>query len=534
MQTVQRVYLYVMSWAALVALSSGITRLAGLLLAFALGLPLAREPIAFWAGVVMVAFPLFVGHAVWLERHVRRESRETQARLYHVYAYATAAIGMYYLFRATLRGLSLAFERWLGIGEPVAAVWWANWLTQNAHLLWAVIVLWYSRRLIALSPEETPTTARWPRLFVFLIGEVGLILGTVGGIYILSLLLLWFLPPLPPSEWQIGVWWREGSAPRLAWMITGWAFWTWAWRQLEFWHEHPLHARAWTRQAFYFVNVGLGLSLVLLALGYLVRQGMLGLLGEPLGPRYRWWPSLAAAGVALGVGSVIWWVHRWRVQQEWGDLRGQWFHVAVGRGYTYVVCAVALGVTWWGAMTALRVLTTLLLPGEGLGGNWWRQHLATGTAMFLVAAPVWLWHWRQIQHVATRPDRIGQQERASWMRRVYLYGVGLVAGLVMLVYSGRIVYALWLWALGVSTPIFWTTATNAIGPGVLSVLVWVYHLYTIQQDNRRSEAELSLPDREALLAEREALLRRLAEIEAQLKEWSEENAPMSFPSNGQK
>ena len=520
MRTVQRVYLYAMSWTALVALSVGFTRLTGFLIAYYAGLPFVREVFARWAGITVIALPLFLGHALWIERVLRARPPEAQTPSYSLYVSATAAVALFYLLGASTRALSLSFQQLWGLPSPIPEVWWSNYLTQNAYLLWALLVLWYSRRLGNLTPPSLPSSAlRWPRLLVLLVSLAGLGMALIGTIHTGAILLLRVVPPVLPSPLAIGTWWREPFAPRLAWTVVGWIFWGWSWYQHWAWRHASAHARSQTRQVYYFVHVGLGLALTLVALGYMARQGILWLLGEPLGPRHRWWPPLATAIASLITGAFVWIVSRHHIRKEWDDPAARWFHLTVGRWYTYVVCAVALGVTWWGAANVIRLFTTFLLPleGPGLNPGWWRRPLSMGLAMLLVAAPVWIRYWRYVERVAVRADGVGQQERSARVRRVYLYGTSLIAGLVMFFYLGRAAYAIWLWVLGASPAAFWSALVNGIGPGGMAFLIWAYHLYVLRRDARYPPAA---PEeaRASLLAEREVLLRRLAEIEAQLQQ----------------
>ena len=76
------------------------------------------------------------------------------------------------------------------------------------------------------------------------------------------------------------------------------------------------------------------------------------------------------------------------------------------------------------------------------------SQLANGLSLIAVGAPVWSLHWRTAQRAAVQDNETGRAERASWPRRLYLYGIALVGALLILFELARVVYRLLLWALG--------------------------------------------------------------------------------------
>ncbi len=80
------------------------------------------------------------------------------------------------------------------------------------------------------------------------------------------------------------------------------------------------------------------------------------------------------------------------------------------RVYFYLVSAIALEVMIWGGVGLLRLMTTLVPSGESLAG---------GLAAVIVGTLVFLLHWRSAQERA----RWDEQDRTSWERAVFLYGM---------------------------------------------------------------------------------------------------------------
>lgn len=518
MRSPQRIYLYTITWAALVLLLTALVRLTGLLVAAWFGFPAAREAVALWAGLAVAALPVFVGHALWLERQLRSSQEERASEGLQLYVHAAALACLVYLARGGLEVVHRPLELALGVGEDLSPVWWTNWLSSWAYVAWAAVFLGYTVRLGKEAAKPTGRAGRWRRLFLLGVGEGGVVLSLVGLSGLLATLFMRPLLAVPPGQLTKGQWWSEPLAGYTATAWLGLALWAWAW--FRFGDESHTAPRALARQAFFYLNIALGLAVGLVAMAYLVRWGLLRVFGQPLGPRYTWWPPMARALAALLPAWGMWWVHRRRAWREFGFPETSWYHLAVGRLYTYVACAVGLAVSWWGATTVLRtaLMQALQLQPDALTfpPGWWRVPLATGMAALVVAVPFWAWRWRRVQEVATRAEAFAVQERGSRLRRAYLYGVALVGGLVSLVSWGRVAYAVWLWVLAVEGATVKVELANSGGAGLVAVLAWAYHLLVL-----RHGARGPVLDREArrrqLLAEREALERRLAELEAELQ-----------------
>ena len=517
MRTARRWYVYGMSYAALIALSAGVTNLASTLIAAAFGLGFDREDVATWAGVLVVAFPLFAGHALWANRLAAQDAEERGAVLRKLFIYATLGLGTLLVALFARKTLAEVLQPLLGIRVPDRWAWLAGLLNDVVAALWGGVILWYGWLLVRRDGDlgrEVGLAATWRRLLVVGMGTAGILLFVVGAVRLLQTALLIVIPPVPGPELALGAWWRSGMASNLSTVLVTLALWRLAWAVEAHWAERfPSERTTLSRQAFYYVGVALGLGTLLVALAYLLRQGVLGLLGEPFGPRHTWWPQMAAALSALPLGAWVWYVYRRRMLTEISQKGRPLFHLAVGRLYTYVVSGVALAVFWWGMVTLVRVMTRALVtpPAFSLSVNWWREPLATGLALALVGGPTWAWHWGQVERVARRDTPEGERERVSRVRRVYVYGINLVAGLMVLVYLAQVARELWLWLLGVPRAELLDRLVNALGPAFVSLIVWGYHGLVLRRDmaDRREDVDR----RAALLAERERLLRRLAEID---------------------
>lgn len=528
MRAARRWYIYVMSYAALVATTIAAISLAQSLVAAALGLGLSRQEVATWAGVLVVAFPLFLAHALWANGLATRESEERGAGLRKAYIYATAGLGTLLILIFLQKGLTLALL--VLLGQPVSntALWATRLVNPMIGVLWGGMLTWYARILVRRDRDlgrERGLAATWRRVYTLALGTVGVVLFILAAVRTFQTLLLILLPPVTPSGLRMGQWWPSGLASSMALLLVAAGLWRAGWTLEVRWAgQIPEERATLSRQAFFYLGVALGLGVFLVALAYLLRQGLLGLMGEPLGTRQMWWPRLATALAGLPVGAGVWLTYRARALAETFHRETIWPRLPVVRLYTYVVSGVALAVAWWGLVTLIRVGTRALIAPQGysLSPYWWRVPLATGLALTLVALPTWLRHWRRIQRVARSATPEGSAERGSLLRRVYLYGVSLVAGLVLLLYLAQVAREVWLWILGEPRVRLLDRLVNASGLAIAAAATWGYHMYVLRGDMVHSPPD-AVQAREALLRERERLLRRLAEIDHTLQELEEES-----------
>ncbi len=530
MRNVQRIYIYVMAYTSLVGILSGLINLAQILIQHAFRLGFEVEDFALWAGVLVVTFPLHVGHAWWIAR-LGRDAEERHASLRKLYIYAIltlgtvlAAVSLYQVLKDLLRA---------ALGYPLTdfTVWAINLLERATVLLGGLILLWYGILLVRQDRDfgrEGGWAATWRRLYVFLVGIGGLYFSIVGTIGFLQLICYAIFPPFktPASYLGLGSWWMVSLADQGATLLIGLLLWRVGWFWEERWSRPTApdsERRSLLRQAYYYVGIALGLAVFLVALAYLLRQGLLWMFGTRLGPREQWWPLLSLALSALPVGWTVWWTYRHHLLPE--RLSQKAYPSLVERLYIYLASAVGLAVAWWGIADIIRVLTHAWLwksTDLSILPAWWHHPLATGIALSAVGLPTWVWHWRQAQQWIHLPDA-GPQERTSLLRRIYLYGFALIAGLIVIVDLSRVAQHVWLWILGVEEQRLWGEIVNASGPALTAFLVWGYHMKVIVTDSRvqKQPESLSEAEIEKLQEERERLLQRLKEIEDKLSAMQE-------------
>jgi uncharacterized protein DUF5671 len=157
----------------------------------------------------------------------------------------------------------------------------------------------------------------------------------------------------------------------------------------------------------------------------------------------------------------------------------------IRRLYFYLVLYASLSMLLVGIATLLRVLLerTLDVTSTGLFGFFMgraqiQEQTALGIALVLVGTPVWLLHWRTVQGWLGAPG--GATDRASGLRRLYLYGALLTTGLAFYSSARDLFEAV----LGFSAPLP-TTSANVTGtlPFALTAgIFWLFHWRVTNRD----------------------------------------------------
>lgn len=480
MATVRRLYFYLVAFISLMMLMVGLMLLAQLMLA---GQFDRREEISLYSALVLVGLPIFLGHWLFMQRAVSRGDEERGAALRKLYFYAilgvTALVAMTHaedLLRAGLKGL-------LG-GGPVGD--WdevSGWITGLVvpAVLW--VYQWRLARRDAAVEPEVGRQAMLRRLYFYAIGGVGLFflfLGLERSLTGLARLLIEGVA-LGSDFWQARL------STDVARIVVGGAIWLfhWMWIQRVAAVDEEEQCSALRKFYLYLVifataattlfNVTWLLNQVLqIALGEPVASGR-GLLGEAAGP------------LALILTGAAFWFYHWRVLQwDAGLAREAPRQASIRRLYYYLVAAIGVALVGVGVSQLLGTLLRLWLgwsPPFTTEVAWWRDQVSLYAAMILVGGPVWLTHWRPMQGRALALDQDGAEERASTLRKVYLYLVIFASVVTVLFTVAWFLFRVINLLLGGPTDgTFAADLSSIVADALVAVLAWVYHWRAVQRD----------------------------------------------------
>jgi len=201
--------------------------------------------------------------------------------------------------------------------------------------------------------------------------------------------------------------------------------------------------------------------------------------------------------VALGAAALpalAWWQHqRWmRAEADERDQFGA--GPAAERLDRYAVALVGLGYAAFGLAWLLGLLIDVTLGGTrtSTGDGFWRVEFANFAGFALAGSVPWLWEWsRTVSRLAADPNA----ESGSTVRRTYLLialAGAVIAGISSL---GVILYRLFGSLLGVSlggNPV--SELSTPTGFLVLALAIGTYHGLAARADQARREAAPAAPD----------------------------------------
>lgn len=242
-----------------------------------------------------------------------------------------------------------------------------------------------------------------------------------------------------------------------------------------------------------------GTAVTLLSAGYLIEQVALLILRQPRSAL----PSLPLMGsldwthaVAYLPAAVIAWATYADGIREDAALGGEVPRTATARRLVrYAIAAAVLAAFWFGLTEFARLIIQVILgspegglapaaaPAAALQMSGWSR-FARAAALVLVAAPAWWGHWWSQQVRARTAGPSGQAERASTIRRIYLWAV-VGAGAVLTVAAlGFSAFLALNWSATSASGSLRAAVAGAIATAAVALFWTVTHALVLRGDMR--------------------------------------------------
>src|SRR3569833_241440 len=395
MNSIRRIYVYVVSLASLAVLATAVARLGQLMVQELVGEPIVsqaeyvRQQVAGWGAAAVGALPVWLGHWALAQRWAKGAAAEKASTLRRLFLYAVLANAMLAAAVAAqglLRGLLYAVSgtdhdalRAAAEAVPELVVSAAVWLV-HARVTAA------DRALVG-EAGGSATLRRW---YVYGSALVGFVL------------LLEGLRELLEQSWRATLQPLTNGVPSVLDPIPAVAVSLAVW--LAHWRLLPRAAGAEVErddQHSTLRSVYLFLGLAVAAAGTLsgASQLLYYALGRVLGVATPGGVGGDLALAAAGPGSTLlaygagWVYQRWAIRAS-AAAASTARQNGVRRLYVYVVALFGLAASCGGVVGLLWTVSDALANPPASPADWWQDRVALFATLIIVGLPTWLAHWR--------------------------------------------------------------------------------------------------------------------------------------------
>jgi uncharacterized protein DUF5671 len=414
----RRLYLYLVSAAALTMLAIGLIFVGGTILLFVLNDPSAdstRGMLAVFTAMTVVALPVWAVHFWFARRFALRDPFERASAIRRLYLYwtcfVTAVVAMYTLAVLLQQVLQPVLDNQTTSAVTAGQLGWATFVL--------VVIFAFHFRIAATDRAA--------------VGEEGAS-STLRRWYMYAALLIGLLTMLAGAAMLLQLGWTKlivGSVDKYTYLsssagvaVAGAVLWGFHARVIATNHlVEDRHSTLRTLQGFIAVAVSIATALVAASqILYYVLARVLGV-SNPGGAGDNVLAAAAGPGSLLLVYGVAWFLIQRRLARDAGTQEAD-RQAGVRRLYINLAALVSLAAWTIGAGGLLwTVAEQLEAPIIGIQAHDWKDPVSLFVTLLVVGAAVWLTHWRQAPWAA---------DRQSLGRKLYVWAAMLGSILVVL------------------------------------------------------------------------------------------------------
>lgn len=467
----RRLYLYLVSAAALLLLATGLAFLGATVLMFAFNDPaanFARGQLATFTAMSLVALPVWGIHFWFAQRFARRDPYERTSAIRRLYFYFVCLVSSLVVLVTLTLTLQDLLEPLLDSNatlhlESAAQVGWAALIFAG---VWAFHFVLAMRDRAAVGEEGASSTLRrWYMYVALLAGLLCMLSGAQAAL---------------AGAWTAlagGTYEQASLAQPIALALSGALLWGVNARTIALLHiSEDRHSTLRALEGFIAVTVSIATALFGASqiLYYALARG-LGI-SNPGGASGNAMVAAAVPTSELLVYGAAWFLIRRRLARDAGAQEAD-RQAGVRRLYTNLAALLSLIAWGIGAGGLLWTLAEQLeAPIIGVPNPDWKQPLSLWVTLLVVGAGVWLAHWRHAPWAA---------DRQSLSRRLYVWAALL--GSVLVVLGGGVAMLNALLRQVFSTQPRLNDVANLdfghyLGVIVVAAAVAVYHLRVLRSD----------------------------------------------------
>ncbi len=487
MLNVRRLYILAAAFIGLLLFMNGSSELLRLVFLifsadseFGLGTDWWREHLSLNLAVVVVGTPLWLGHWVWAQR-LARETAEEASALRSLYFLGVLGVTLIETAGAAGETLYVPLARLAGSAFDL------NVLFDNLAELIIFGLFWVyhlrQRPPVALQIGWSATIARW-YWYAAAFGSLGIVANSVVP------LLTTMIQQVLGVESVSASWWQLPVANNIAWIIVGSVGWTYHWAnvQAQSADAQSPQLQSALRKVYLYAMVGLGAAGTLLAVGRILYWALLSALNA-VEEQLAFIDDVAWVVPTALVAATVWYYHRAQLERD-ADLVSELpQQAAIRRVYSYLLTAIGISVLSFGTFGILRLVIGILTgqaDAADIPEHWLERQLSLYVTLLLVGLIAWVWYWRQTQR-RVEADVSGA-ERASLVRRIYLYLVSSASVIAIVIAIGTLLYQALRAILGILTGDTLVDALNIhLSVALIAVTLLAYHVRFLRGDHRPSE-----------------------------------------------
>jgi hypothetical protein len=414
----RRLYLYLVSAAALVVLAIGLVLLGGTILQFVFNDPSAensRGQLAIFTAMTVVALPVWAVHFWFAQRFATRDPFERASALRRLYLYwACLAASIAAMIAVTAAVVQLL--------QPVLDDVPLNALS-TAQIGWAALVfaaIWASHFFIAWRDRAavgeqgaSSTLRRWYMYVALLVGLLTMLIGTAS-----LLQIAWTKAAAGQTE-------RFFSLAGPAGLVVGGAL-LWAVHARVIAVKHVSDDRHSTLRALEgFIALAVSIATALFGASQILYYIVARVLGvsDPGNAGSNFVAAAAGPASQLLVFGIAWYLINSRLERDAGTQEAD-RQAGIRRLYTNLAALISLAAFASGAATLLSILAEQLeAPIIGARASDWRDPISLAVTLTVVGGAVWVAHWRHAPWAA---------DRQSLSRKLYVWAALLGSVLAVL------------------------------------------------------------------------------------------------------
>jgi hypothetical protein len=483
MQTVRRLYFYLVSLISLEVVVWGVIYLARTLFK-AQSTILTSNLLATGLSLILVGLPIFLLHWLVIQRSAYRDVDERATLVRAVFLYAVQLAVLIPVVQNILAIFIRILLPALDLNARFAFIGGEQTLLDNLVAIIVNLLAWaYFLRVLQSdwqSEIEDDHLVEVRRLYRYIWMLYGLVFVIVG----MQNILRYLFHLLAGSASTVNSW--LGNGIPLA--VTGTVIWSLTWRIIQQQLDDPDERRSTLRLVVLYVVTLLSAVIVLFSsiwtLTALFRWilGTLGGLSDFL--------SESAGQLALLIPMFVVWIYYegHRKEQVSEDLEPE-RQPGAERLYRYLLSLLGLGATFSGSWLVLQSLVQMLFGARLTVVG--QELLAPGLAALLTGIPLWLLNWIPLQNAARDVSNIGEQARRSIIRKIYLYLILFLSIIGVMVAGGLLFFLALSQVLGNTTPNFGQEFTDRLVTLLLIALWLSYHLIALRRDGAKTQRTLT-------------------------------------------